>query len=86
MRLPSESFEEEEHDTFFTSNGNLEKVQAPDGIRTHDPLEFEPTNAIWVLEFFLVSIDVKNVSFSSSSKDSLGSWMVAWLTCLNVTA
>ena len=35
----SESFlVEVEHDMFFfTSNGNSEKIRAPDGIRTHEP-------------------------------------------------
>ena len=26
-----------QHDTFFASNGNWEKIRAPDGIRTDDP-------------------------------------------------
>ena len=26
-----------EHDMFFASNGNWEKIRAPDGIRTDDP-------------------------------------------------
>ena len=34
-KIPSESFVEVEHDTFFASNGNSEKIQCPDVTRMY---------------------------------------------------
>ena len=86
MRLLRESFEEEEeNDTFFASNGKFGKSPSPRlGFK---PMTFWDSNPQISSGAPIVSIDAKNVLFSSSSsKDSLGNLMVASLICLNVTA
>ena len=71
IKLPSESFEEEEeNNTFFAS---METIGAPDEIlwvRIPEGHGFESQSGAWTFSKF--PFDAKNVSFSSSSsKDSL---------------